>query len=318
MRTKVLRIGLHFLILLTVINSFDLNAAQAASFAGEKTLVLYDADSGSIPDPSRIGFTAFPPEGASTRYEDGSTVFDTTLAGTDTYAGWVASTAATNGFPILDSSIGFQVNFTLQIDSEIHESNNRSGFSIILLDQNAKGIEMSFWQNEIWTQNDDATGGLFTHGESVAYDTSAALVEYQLTMIEDTYTLSGNSQLILSGSVRDYSAFDRFPDPYETPNFLFLGDDTTSAQGRIRLRFLSVTGTEPVLPTSAFTSTSTNLPQPIVTAPDLPSATPFPTPSSANPAINLCPSGWLLTVVMIGNVLMIVKVRRTKKKSFLS
>lgn len=309
LQSKILLIGLSFLLFLGVVGSFA--PAQAAPFTDQITLVLYDAASGSIPDSSMLGFTAFPPEGASRVYENGGTVLDTTLAGTDTYAGWVASAATTTGFPILDSSASFQVNFTLQLESEVHESSNRSGLSIILLDQNAKGIEMSFWQNEIWIQSDGVTGGLFTHGESVAFDTSAAPVEYQIAVIEDTYTLTGNSQLLLTGPVRDYSAFDRFPDPYETPNFLFMGDDTTSAQSRIRLRFLSVTGTQSVLPTSA--ATSTGPPQPTVTAAAPPGATPFPTPVPANPTIDLCPSGWLLGVVMAGNILIIKKTRLTSR-----
>lgn len=308
-RTKIFLSSLSCLILLTVICSFDLDAIQAVSLVGEKTLILYDADSGSIPDSSMIGFTAFPPEGASRGFEDGSTVLDTTLAGTDTYAGWVASVATTNGFPILDSAIGFQVKFTLQIDSEIHESNNRSGFSILLLDQNAKGIEMSFWQNEIWVQNDDRTGGLFTHGEGIVFGTTAGMIEYELRFSGDQYILTANSQPLLTGLLRDYNPFEGFPDPYETPNFIFLGDDTTSAQSRIRLRFLSVTGTEPILPTSAVTGTNTNLPQATVTVPAFPSATLFPTPVPANPMVDLCPSGWLVMVVMTGNILIINKIK---------
>lgn len=307
MRNKVLLVGLSCLILLNVLCSFDLGSVQAASFVGEKTLVLYDADSGSIPDSSMIGFTAFPPDGASIRYEDGSTVLDTTLAGTDTYAGWLAGTATTTGFPILDSSIGFRVNFTLQVDSELHESNHRSGFSIILLDQNARGIEMGIWQHEIWVQNDDISGGLFTHGEGVAFATTSGMLEYEIYSSGDQYTLIANSQPLLSGPLRDYSAFEGFPDPYETSNFLFLGDDTTSAQARIRLRFLSVTGTEPVLPTSAVTSTV--LLQPTVPSPAFPTDTAFPTPVPANPTVDLCPSGWLLMVVMIGSILTINKIK---------
>lgn len=309
MRNKFLLVSLSFLILLTVICSPDLAAVRAASIAGEKTLILYDADSGIIPDASMLGFTAFPPDGASRGFEDGSTVLDTTLAGTDTYAGWVASAATTDGFPILDSGMGFQVNFTLQIDSEIHESNNRSGFSILLLDQNAKGIEMSFWQNEIWVQNDDSTGGLFTHGEGIVFATTSGMIEYALRFSGDQYTLTANSQPLLTGPLRNYGPFEGFPDPYETPNFMFLGDDTTSAQARIRLRFLSVTGTEPVLPTSAVTGTSTSLPQATVTVPAFPSATPFPTPVPANPMVDLCPSGWLVMVVMTGNILIINKIK---------
>lgn len=312
MNKKILFISLSFLILLSLLSSLDLKAARAASQLGEKTLVVYDAASEDIPDTSVIGFTAFPPEGASLNYEDGSTVLDTSISGTDTYAGWVAGAATTDGFPVLDSTVGFQVNFTLQVESEIHESGNRSGFSVIILDNNAKGIEMSFWQNEIWVQHDDNTGGLFTHGEGVAFDTTATLTDYQVTVIGGLYTLTANAQPLLTGTIRDYSAFDRFPDPYETPNFLFLGDDTTSAQARVRLRFLSVTGTEPVTPTSMVTSTS--LPQPTLTFTAPPTVTPIPsaTPMPVNPVSNICPSGGLFAVVLFGPLLVINKLKMTR------
>lgn len=309
MSRKFLFIGLALLISVNVLCASDLRAARAAAPLSEKTLVLYDASSGDIPDSSAIGFTAFPPDGAALRYDEGSTVLDTTVSGTDTYAGLVASAATTDGFPILDSTIGFHVNFTIQVESESHESSNRSGFSIIILDSNSQGIELAFWTNEIWVQSDDSTGGLFTHSEGVAFDTTAALIDYQVTMLGDTYTLTANSQPVLTGPIRNYSAFDRFPDPYETPNFLFLGDDTTSAQARVRLRFLSATGTEPVTPTSAVTTTSTSLPQPTVT--NFPSSTPVPAPSPTpgGGVTNLCPSGWLLLIGMIGNVLLANKIK---------
>ena len=114
----------------------------------------------------------------------------------------------------------------------------------------------------------------------------------------DTYTLTANAEPLLTGPLRDYSAFAGFPDPYETPNFLFLGDNTTSAQARVRLRFVSVTGTEPVVPAntgeiSVPTASSTPQPQP--------SATPLPSP---NPVFELCPSGWLVGIVALASIIM--------------
>ena len=64
---------------------------------------------------------------------------------------------------------------------------------------------------------------------------------YTLHIITDTYTLSAAGAPILSGPVRDYTNFSGFPDPYETPNLIFLGDDTTSAAGRAQLNHVSVT-----------------------------------------------------------------------------
>lgn len=278
-------------------------------FASTKTLVLYDAASGSMPSAPLMGFLALPQDAALLTYADGVTIMDTTAAGNETYAGWVATGAASPGFPILDRAAGFKVNFTVQVEHESHTGNHRAGFSMIVLGEDAKGIELAFWEDQIWAQSDDRTGGLFTHGEGVAFAATAGLVEYQLSMVGNTYTLTANGETILSGPVRDYSSFNGFPDPYETPNFLFLGDDTTSAQARVRLSFLSITGTEPVVPTVESTRAGTSPPFPTVTTPPLPSATPNPSPTPTGTAFELCPSGWILLVVALFPVWMSKKIR---------
>jgi hypothetical protein len=257
-----------------------------------------------------MDFTDFPPGAASVAFSEGATVLDTSSSGSDTFAGWISSQATTDGFPILDRTAGIQVNFTLQVESEIHARDNRSGFSLILLDQDAKGIELSFWENEVWVQNDPVTGGLFTHGESAPFST-ADLADYQVTIVGDTYTLTANSQPLLSGPVRDYRSFEGFPDPYETPNFLFLGDDTTSAGSRVHLRSLSVTGTEPVLPTLAITATliSSPLPDASFTPQLTVTPIPLPSPTPAGGISRLCPSAWLLAAMTMIGVVLFRKVR---------
>lgn len=286
-------------ILGTALYSLDLKPASAASSPTTKTLVLYDAALGGLPSAPLMGFLGFPQDAALLTYADGATVLDTTLSGSETYAGWVATGAASPGFPILDRAAGFQVNVTLQVESESHASNNRAGFSIIVLSQDAKGIELAFWEDQIWAQSDGTTGGLFGHGEGAAFTTTAGLIEYQVTFAGDTYTLTANQEPILTGPVRDYSAFDGFPDPYETPNFLFLGDDTTSAQARIRLSFVSVTGTEPVVPTDESTSSGTHTPLLPATSTPRPSLTPIPSPTPTGTDFELCPSGWILMTVAL-------------------
>ena len=298
-------------ILGSTLHSQNFTDVKAASFIEQKTLVLYDAASGAIPSEALMDFTDFPPGAASLAYADGVTIMDTSISGTDTFAGWVSGPAITSGFPVLDRAAGVQVNFTLQLESEMHTRNQRAGFNLILLDKNAKGIELAFWENEIWAQNDDHTGGMFTHGEGIAFSTTAGLADYQLTMIEDTYTLTANSQVLLSGPVRDYSPFEGFPDPYETPNFLFFGDNSTSAQARVRLRSVSITGTEPALPAITNTSTSTSNPQPTVSFTSSPSATPVPssTPSPSGIAVELCSSGWMFLTVTFAGVTLGNKIR---------
>ncbi len=287
--------------------AFHFTDARAASFADANTLVLYDAASGALPDKSFLDFTDFPPGAASLAYADGAATLDTSPSGRDTFAGWIGGQAITPAFPLLDPATGFQVNFTLQVERESHTKNNRAGFSVILLDQDAKGIELAFWENEIWAQNDDRTGGLFTHGEEAAFPTTG-LTEYQVNITGDTYTLTANGKPILSGPVRDYSKFDGFPDPYETPNFLFLGDDTTTADARVKLQFVSVEGIQPVLPVVTGTGNSTL--QSTVTAGPLPSATPLPTQTPAGKVFKICSSGWLFLTLAAGSVIVNKRVRR--------
>lgn len=246
-----------FLIFGSALCSLNLKRASATSAVGGKTLVLYDANAGAIPAAPLMNFTDFPPGAAPPTYANGVTVVDTTTSGNSTYAGWISNVTTTPGFPILDRTTGFQVDFILRVESESHANNNRAGSSIILLSDDRRGIELAFWENEIWAQNDDETGGLFKHGEGTTFATTAGLINYQMIVVNDTYTLTANTEPILTGPLRDYSKFEGFPDPYETPNFLFLGDDTTSAQARIRLRFVSVTGTERPTPTTRSSSNST-------------------------------------------------------------
>ena len=286
----------------------NLTNARAASLFEQKTLVLYDAASGAVPNESLMDFTDFPPGAASLTYSDGAAVMDSTISDMGTFAGWVSGQAITPEFPLLDRTAGFQVNFTLQVERESHAENDRAGFSVIILDQEAKGIELAFWEDEIWAQNDDHTGELFTHGEGVAFAAAAGLTEYQVTIIGDSYTLTVNSTPLLSGPVRDYSNFDGFPDPYETPNFLFWGDDTTDAYAHARLSFVSITATEPELPAIA----STSNPQPTSSFPSLPSATPLPSPIPSPNGNNfeLCPSGWLLLIMTVGSAMVSRRIRR--------
>jgi hypothetical protein len=266
--TKKIRFSIICFLLLYGITFFSLNMENVgATQAGvQRTLLLYDGDSGAIPDAQMMSFFDFPPGDTIQTYENSSTTLDTTKSGNDTYAGWTSNAASTPGFPNLSRATGFQLDFTLQVESESHTSNHRAGFSIILLSEDARGIELAFWENEIWTQNDDATGGLFTHGESASFPTKSGVIHYQLIIIGDTYTLTANSMPILNGPLRDYSKFEGFPDPYQSPNFLFLGDDTTSAQARIRLSHLSVTGTERAAPTMDATPSNTPTPIPTPTA----------------------------------------------------
>jgi len=108
-----------------------------------------------------------------------------------------------------------------------------------VLGSDKKGIELGFWTNAVWAQSDSP---LFTHAETTNLNTTAAAVDYALSIGPTHYALFTNGVPVLSGPVRDYTAFTGPVDPYETPNFLFFGDNTSSAQAASALkRYVLVT-----------------------------------------------------------------------------
>ncbi len=139
-------------------------------------------------------------------------------------------------FPALDRDAGFTLGFQLTVNAESHANASRAGFSVILLGADKKGIELGFWGDRVWAQADDP---LFTHAEEAPFNTTAAEVQYALTVSGDTYTLRADGNPLLQGAVRDYTAFGGLP--YSLENFLFLGDDTGSGAtdavlGRVTLQ----------------------------------------------------------------------------------
>jgi len=185
--------------------------------------VLFDAGVGL---PSGQGWTFFA-TGGSQVLENGAVKFDTSAA--NSYQGGYSRTAPT----VLDRTNGFTLEFTLQVSAESHANASRAGTSVILLANDKQGIELGFWTNTIFAQSDSP---LFTHAEDAAFVTGEALVTYSLTVLATNYALRADGIPILSGPIRNYEAFVGLPDPYETPNFLFFGDDTTSAGAVMALR----------------------------------------------------------------------------------
>jgi hypothetical protein len=59
-----------------------------------------------------------------------------------------------------------------------------------------------------------------------------------VALFRDEYVIRIGDQTLLRGTVRDYTRHGGFP--YQTPNFLFLGDNTTSARARFDLGSVEV------------------------------------------------------------------------------
>lgn len=219
--------------------SADVSAAPAPV---STPIVLYDGALGNRPDDQGFTFLAFP--SLSPSISDGATILNT-FSDKNIFAGYFSKPSA---LLVLDRALGYTVSFTVQVELEDHAGSNknndnledRAGFSVIVLSSDKRGIELGFWKDLIWAQEGGSGSTLFTQAEGGAFDTQSARIGYVLTVQGDGYTLSGNGTPILSGKLRDYSAFVGPTDPYETPNLIFLGDDTSSASAKIGLAYAAV------------------------------------------------------------------------------
>jgi hypothetical protein len=190
---------------------------------------LYNAFLGTPPQSQ--GWT-FIPEGSYTeQITNNSVLLDTTLTNT-TEAGWGQVTTED-----LNRTNGFSLLFTAMLNAETHTSTNRAGFSLIVLGDDTNGIELAFWTNKVFAQSDSP---LFTQAESGSFTTSGSFVNYTLTMLATNYILLANGAPILTGPVRNYTAFSGFPDPYTTADFIFFGDDTTSAGASVQVQGMTL------------------------------------------------------------------------------
>ena len=156
-------------------------------------------------------------------------------------------------FPKLDRTTGFTIDFDVKLNSETHSSNDQAGFNVIVLGSDRQGIELGYWNNEIWAKDTGTVlasdgGTLFKHDftERVLRDTTVT-TRYELSVSGNTYQLSANGSSILTGSVKDYSTFQASGlgyNPYQQPNFFFIGDDSTEAGANVDIAFVGVSQTK--------------------------------------------------------------------------
>jgi hypothetical protein len=209
--------------------------------SGRAEVVLYDGALDTTPDLQGWTYLTLPLVGAdaSQSASGGRTTLDTTADMSEMAGYFLGGPFGDPALaPVLDRATGYTLSFDLRLDVESHASGDRAGFSLIALGGDLLGIELGFWADEVWAQDDDP---LFTHDEGAAFDTTAALVRYELRVLGASYTLAADGVPILSGALRDYAAFDGSPDPYEVPNLLFFGDDTSGASARAEIARIGVT-----------------------------------------------------------------------------
>jgi hypothetical protein len=144
--------------------------------------------------------------------------------------------------PQLDRSQGYVLSFAVDLTAESHAKDDRAGFSVISASSDVAvgvpaSIELGFQDGRIFAQNADFTAGEAT----TSFDPLAAgLVAYELDIQNDTYELRADGTAVLSGMLRDYTGFTDPLDPYETANFIFLGDNTSSARARVAINAVQV------------------------------------------------------------------------------
>jgi hypothetical protein len=216
--------------------------AASSAFASQTTF-LYQGSGSST--PASQGWLFPVTIGASASSANGATTLDTTASYSleDGYSNTnpLSLALVNSSFPTLDPTTGFTVSFDVQLNSESHTTGtvntNRAGFDVIVLGDNAQGVELGFWSDDIWAQNSG-----FTHGEDATFNTESASNHYDLTIQGTSYTLYADGTPILTGSTRDYSAEGV---PYTLSNYIFIGDDTTEAEASETFSTLSVTVPEP-------------------------------------------------------------------------
>ncbi|WP_077038028.1 PEP-CTERM sorting domain-containing protein [Pelomonas sp. KK5] len=214
--------------------------------------VLYDPATTNT-NPALTGWLGGSVLGASASY--GSSGALLTPASNAAVAGWSSYPAllALDGslppvnaaFPVLDESVGYALTFGMTLANEDHSGNaNRAGFSVMLIGSDRKGVEIGFQNDRIFAQN--LVGNTFVAGESTTDPAFVAAAfapnRWVLSVQGGSYVLSLDGQTVLSGAVHDYSSYTgNGSNAYKTPNFLFLGDNTTSAGATILLSYAEIT-----------------------------------------------------------------------------
>ncbi|BAZ42534.1 hypothetical protein NIES4101_85030 [Calothrix sp. NIES-4101] len=239
---------------LTAVNDAPIIAAPGASFQ------LYNGSTTATPNSQGFIYQTLP------YFPNGTVQTGNQLNTTAFIQDYVGYAAKAELMPVLDRNAGYSIKFAVEILSENHSGAgadkngdgkaDRAGFSVTVIGNDLKGIELAFWENEIWAQNDgaaeptpgDLTQTLFTHGEGTTISgfTTKVFKNYELKVIGNTYSLfrEDYTTAILTGNLRDYTSFSTpayLPsNPYQTPNFLFFGDGTPTSSANFKLGEISV------------------------------------------------------------------------------
>lgn len=150
-------------------------------------------------------------------------------------------------FPTLDRTVGYSFSFNVALNSTTNSSDNRATFSVTVISSDGLGIELGFESGLVFGQSAD-----FIRLENATFNT-AALANYTLTVLGNSYTLSSGSQT-LTGPLRNYNfnpATSNPPlsfNPYQIGNFLAFADNTGQESGTFTLGATAVTTNAAAVP----------------------------------------------------------------------
>ena len=214
-----------------------------------QAVLLYDASLGTFPGTQ--GWIGVIDTSTIQTHNGSATRLDSTTDRAD-QSGFFSEDPAFGLFqhpalPVMDRSAGYTIRFNLQVLSEGHDIrddngdllNDRAGFSMIAISEDLLGLELAFFEDRVWAYAAAGEGpnSLFTQAEGAAFDTTAGMVQFDFSVLNNGYSLNANGVPLLAGNLRNYnpSGLSSFVDPYNNPSFLFFGDDTTSADADVLL-----------------------------------------------------------------------------------
>ena len=153
-------------------------------------------------------------------------------------------------FPTLDHNTGFTIDFDAKLNSESHNNNDQAGFDVVALDKYGLGIELGFWNNQIWAKQivfgaDGSVSLTHNNVEQFTRDTTVA-THYELSIVDNTYKLFADGSPILTGNIQNYTPYNTTGlayNPYQKPNYFFIGDDSASAAANVDLPYVAVSNT---------------------------------------------------------------------------
>ncbi len=221
---------------------------------------LYDASVGTFPESQGWRYVPDPNAGPVSRSVGGGVATLDTSAARGDRAGYPSRLPTIGGFEFpnhpLIGSLDRTVGFTVRIDGRVvsegrnaRDDNNdglddRAGFSVLVVTSDLRAIELGFFEDRVWAQDDDldGPGELFTQAEGAAIDTTVART-WEVSVGGEIYRVFADGAPVLGGRLRDYTSAGGLAGAvYSTADLIFWGDNTGSADSVSEVSLVTLTG----------------------------------------------------------------------------